>query len=170
MSRPGSGRTALRRQARTAARGGGSAARRRSAAISSSTCRGKPGPPAGRAQARREHPIEIDPVVRLHYVEVREPDMHEPSSDFRRLQEALAAMGRRRDVTPTSPRSRPAEDVARRQWKVTVALRKGRDIVAIFPGFTERAFGVADRRRLDHHRRTSLPDLVTGGSSPRSAR
>ena len=28
-------------------------------------------------------------------------------------------------------------------WKVTVALRKGRDIVAIMPGFAERAFGVA---------------------------
>ena len=29
------------------------------------------------------------------------------------------------------------------EWKVTVALRKGRDIVAIMPGFAERAFGVA---------------------------
>jgi uncharacterized 2Fe-2S/4Fe-4S cluster protein (DUF4445 family) len=37
------------------------------------------------------HPIEIDPVVRLHYVEVAEPDMHDPSSDLRRLQMALAA-------------------------------------------------------------------------------
>ena len=36
------------------------------------------------------HPIEIDPVVRLYYVEVREPDMHDPSSDLRRLQSALA--------------------------------------------------------------------------------
>ncbi len=35
------------------------------------------------------HPIEIDPVVRLYYVEVREPDMHEPASDLRRLQQAL---------------------------------------------------------------------------------
>ena len=31
------------------------------------------------------HPIEIDPVVRLYYVEVAEPDMHEPASDLRRL-------------------------------------------------------------------------------------
>ena len=38
------------------------------------------------------HPIEIDPVVRLHYVEVEEPDMHDPSSDFRRLQAALAQL------------------------------------------------------------------------------
>src|SRR5436305_209695 len=35
------------------------------------------------------HPIDIDPVVRLHYVEVAEPDMHDPSSDLRRLQNAL---------------------------------------------------------------------------------
>ena len=52
---------------------------------------GKPGPPPGRAETRRRaRPIAIDPVVRLHTVEVREPDMRDPSSDFRRLQEALA--------------------------------------------------------------------------------
>ena len=28
--------------------------------------------------------------MRLHYVEVAEPDMHDPSSDFRRLQQALS--------------------------------------------------------------------------------
>ncbi|HEY4806382.1 MAG TPA: 2Fe-2S iron-sulfur cluster-binding protein, partial [Roseiarcus sp.] len=35
------------------------------------------------------HPIEIDPVVRLYYVEVAEPDMHEPASDLRRVEQAL---------------------------------------------------------------------------------
>ncbi len=29
--------------------------------------------------------IKLNPVVRLHYVEVREPDMHDPSGDLRRL-------------------------------------------------------------------------------------
>ena len=29
--------------------------------------------------------IELDPVVRLHYVEVEQPDMHDPSGDLRRL-------------------------------------------------------------------------------------
>ena len=33
--------------------------------------------------------IELNPVVRLHYVEVREPDMHDPSGDLRRLFDAL---------------------------------------------------------------------------------
>ena len=33
--------------------------------------------------------IELDPPVRLHYVEVQQPDMHVPSSDLRRLKDAL---------------------------------------------------------------------------------
>jgi uncharacterized 2Fe-2S/4Fe-4S cluster protein (DUF4445 family) len=90
------------------------------------------------------HPIEIDPVVRLYYVEVGEPDMHEPASDLRRLQQALQrAMGPRRDERRSRHARWAAEDAARGQWKVTAALRKGRDIVAIMPGFAERAYGVA---------------------------
>ena len=90
------------------------------------------------------HPIEIDPVVRLYYVEVAEPDMHVPSSDLRRLQQALREQWgiRRSDRRSRDARS-PSEDVRAGQWKVTVALRKGRDIVAIMPGFAERALGVA---------------------------
>ena len=37
------------------------------------------------------HAIELNPVVRLHYVQVKEPDMHDPSGDLRRLFEALEA-------------------------------------------------------------------------------
>ena len=37
------------------------------------------------------HVIELNPVVRLHYVQVREPDMHDPSGDLRRLYDALQA-------------------------------------------------------------------------------
>ena len=33
--------------------------------------------------------IEMDPIIRLCFVEVREPDMHEPSGDLRRLIEAV---------------------------------------------------------------------------------
>ena len=37
------------------------------------------------------HAIELNPVVRLHYVQVKQPDMHDPSGDLRRLFEALEA-------------------------------------------------------------------------------
>ena len=33
--------------------------------------------------------IAIDPTIRLHFITVREPDMHEPSSDLGRIHEAL---------------------------------------------------------------------------------
>ena len=90
------------------------------------------------------HPIVVDPVVRLCYVEVREPDMDDPSSDLRRLQTALteqwgvgetaADLGVLRDLQKT---------LRAGDWKATVALRKGRDIVGVAPGFRQRALGVA---------------------------
>jgi uncharacterized 2Fe-2S/4Fe-4S cluster protein (DUF4445 family) len=91
-----------------------------------------------------EHPIEVDPVVRLHYVEVREPNLREPSSDFRRLQEALAEQWGVVDAAADLATLANLQKTLRAgEWKATVAVRKGRDVVAIFAGFAERAYGVA---------------------------
>jgi uncharacterized 2Fe-2S/4Fe-4S cluster protein (DUF4445 family) len=88
--------------------------------------------------------IEIDPSVRLAYVEVREPDMHDPSGDLERLFEALADQW---DIAA------PAYDFAilpglqkalrAGEWKVTVALRDGNRVVQVWPGFHDRIFGLA---------------------------
>ena len=43
--------------------------------------------------------IELDPVVRLHYVEVEPPDMHAPIGDLQRLQKALAEQWRLGELT-----------------------------------------------------------------------
>jgi len=40
-------------------------------------------------KAAEARPITLDPVARLYYVEVREPDMHDPSGDLQRLTQAL---------------------------------------------------------------------------------
>ena len=91
-----------------------------------------------------EHPIDIDPVVRLHYVEVREPNLRGPSSDFRRLQQALAEQWGVADAAADLATLANLQKTLRAGgWTATVALRKGRDIVAILPGFAERAYGVA---------------------------
>lgn len=90
------------------------------------------------------HPIEIDPVVRLYYVEVDEPDMHDPSSDFRRLAAALAQQWNVRDARADLPVLAGLQKTLRAGgWKVTVAVRKGHDIVAMWPGIHERACGLA---------------------------
>ena len=52
-------------------------------------------------------------------------------------------MGRRRSRGEPARAARFAEGFAAGDWKVTVALRKGREIVAVLPGFRDRALGIA---------------------------
>ena len=90
------------------------------------------------------HAIEVDPVVRLHYVEVRQPDMADPSGDLERLFEALETdwklTGLRTDphVLASLQRTLRAGD-----WTATVAVHDGRTITAIWPAFHDRMLGVA---------------------------
>jgi uncharacterized 2Fe-2S/4Fe-4S cluster protein (DUF4445 family) len=95
-------------------------------------------------KSAESHPIVIDPVVRLQYVEVREPDMHDPSSDARRLLEALETQaGLSGLVLPVSILKGLQVALRKGQWQVTVAVRAGRDIVAVFPGFRDTSVGLA---------------------------
>jgi uncharacterized 2Fe-2S/4Fe-4S cluster protein (DUF4445 family) len=88
--------------------------------------------------------IELDPVVRLHYVEVAEPDMHAPMGDLQRLQQALAEQWQLRDLT-CDLRSLQSLQKALRQgeWKVTVAVHSANRIIGVWPGFHDRAYGLA---------------------------
>jgi uncharacterized 2Fe-2S/4Fe-4S cluster protein (DUF4445 family) len=108
------------------------------------------------------YPVKVDPLVHLHYVEVREPDMHDPSSDFRRLQEALAAQWGLTDIRADTAVLRGLQKALRAgEWKVTAAIRKGRDLVALFPGFRDTLRGLAvdiGSTTIAAH----LCDLVTG--------
>ena len=88
--------------------------------------------------------ITLEPVVRLYFVEVAEPDIDSPSSDFTRLVEALKAQWNIDAGMPDLAVLRGLQKTLRKgEWKVTVAVRKGHDIVAIYPGFVETAYGVA---------------------------
>jgi uncharacterized 2Fe-2S/4Fe-4S cluster protein (DUF4445 family) len=88
--------------------------------------------------------IAIDPVVRLHYVEVAEPDMHDPASDYRRLCDALRAQWGLDGLHAALPVLAGLQAALRAgQWKVTAAVRLGRELVAVWPGLRERAHGVA---------------------------
>jgi uncharacterized 2Fe-2S/4Fe-4S cluster protein (DUF4445 family) len=88
--------------------------------------------------------IELDPAIRLHYVEVAEPDMHSPASDLLRLLEALE-----REWQLTSLRcdlhvvQRLQTSLRQGGWKVTVAIHDGTTIVAVWPGFRDKVFGMA---------------------------
>ncbi|MDB2390602.1 ASKHA domain-containing protein [Alphaproteobacteria bacterium] len=98
-------------------------------------------------KAADERQIEMDPVVRLCLVEVREPDMHEPSGDFRRLAEALAEQWPDRvtgEITCDLHILQQLQPVLREgKWHVTVALREGCHVTGIWPGLKENVVGVA---------------------------
>jgi uncharacterized 2Fe-2S/4Fe-4S cluster protein (DUF4445 family) len=88
--------------------------------------------------------IKLNPVIRLHYVEVQQPDMHDPSGDLRRLLEALEFEWRLTNLECDLSVLQMLQTALRAgEWKVTVAVHGGRQIVALWPGFHERAFGMA---------------------------
>ncbi len=88
--------------------------------------------------------IELYPVVTLHYVEVAEPDMHDPSGDLRRLQDALGREWQLQDLACDLSVLKTLQAVLREgAWKVTVAVHDRDRIIAVWPGFHETVYGLA---------------------------
>jgi uncharacterized 2Fe-2S/4Fe-4S cluster protein (DUF4445 family) len=88
--------------------------------------------------------IELNPLVRLHYVQVKQPDMHDPSGDLRRLFEALEAEWSLKDLTCDLSVIQALQPILRAgAWQVTVAVHAGKQIIGVWPGLHELAFGLA---------------------------
>jgi len=117
--------------------------------------------------------VTLEPTVRLYYVEVQQPDMHDPSGDLRRLKNALSdewqleSLGCEHNLFGKLQETLRAGD-----WKVTVAVyqpgssaavaasstseedtestkehqagrKQSGKIISIWPGFHDRLYGVA---------------------------
>jgi uncharacterized 2Fe-2S/4Fe-4S cluster protein (DUF4445 family) len=90
------------------------------------------------------HPIELDPVVRLHYVELAESELGESTGDLRRLKSALGSewgLGSLDADTHVLTELQPA--LRDGDGAVTVAVHDGITITAVWPGLHDRAFGIA---------------------------
>ena len=95
-------------------------------------------------KAADARPITLNPLVHLHYVEVREPDMHDPAGDLQRLLEALKRewnLGPLRCDLGVLQKLQAA--LRKGEWKVTVAVHAGTQIISVWPGFHDRAYGLA---------------------------
>ncbi|MGR3783887.1 MAG: ASKHA domain-containing protein [Albimonas sp.] len=94
-----------------------------------------------RAEARD---ITLDPAVRLHFVEVAEPDMHHPSGDLERLCAALAEQWGVEGATAPLPLLHRLQKALRAgEWKVTAAVHTPAEgapprILEVWPGFREK--------------------------------
>lgn len=106
--------------------------------------------------------VTVDPVVRLCYVEVAEPDMDNPASDLRRLQQALAAQWDIAETRAGLALLKELQPALRKgAWQATAAVRHDGEIVALWPGFKDKAYGVAvdiGSTTIAAH----LTDLATG--------
>ena len=88
-------------------------------------------------------PVRLDPVIRLHLVDVAPSDLGAPGSDLTRLLDALDAQW---DLQPAFPAALLPElqRVLRAgEWSVTVAVHQDAEVLAVWPGLRERIYGVA---------------------------
>jgi uncharacterized 2Fe-2S/4Fe-4S cluster protein (DUF4445 family) len=86
----------------------------------------------------------VDPVVRLHYVEVTPPELASPTGDLARLFEALEREWGLTDLEADLAVVRglqPALDAGR--YGVTVAVHAAQQVIAVWPGLHDIAYGVA---------------------------
>ena len=95
-------------------------------------------------KAAESRDIELHPVSRLYYVEVPEPDMHDPSGDLQRLQDALEFEWGLSSLTPSLSLLQLLQRALRvGGWSVTVAIRGEREMIALWPGYQEKIYGIA---------------------------
>jgi uncharacterized 2Fe-2S/4Fe-4S cluster protein (DUF4445 family) len=89
--------------------------------------------------------IAVDPVVRLYYVEVEEPQLASPRSDLARLLEALGREWGLHDLSVDPVVLRDIQHALRADpgWQVTAAVHDGTIVSAVWPGFHDTAYGIA---------------------------
>ncbi len=90
------------------------------------------------------HSINLDPVIRMYYVEVQEPNMYDPSGDLQRLKDALEFEWRLENLSCDLRQIQNLQRALREgDWKVTAAVHDNSQIVAVWPGFRDHAYGLA---------------------------
>ena len=89
-------------------------------------------------------PFELDPVLRLHQLTVSQPELGTVGGDLTRTFEAIEAETGLSGLSADLRATHELQAALRAgDWTVTVAIRDGRELVASWPGFHDRAYGVA---------------------------
>ncbi len=90
------------------------------------------------------HDINIDPVVHAYFVDVAEPDMHAAMGDQERLQQALQEQWQLSNLSCELSASQSLQAALKKgKRQVTVAIRNGARIIAIWPELKTRLLGMA---------------------------
>ena len=94
--------------------------------------------------------IEVSPATKLYYVEVLEPDMHEPKGDLERLKIALLEQWNIDQVQASLSLVKKLQSILRKgEWSVTVAVNSIPNenisrIINVWPGYNDTSiYGLA---------------------------
>ena len=88
--------------------------------------------------------IKLDPAIRLHYIEVEQPDMHNPSGDLERVMKALREQWEIQELEVDLRVLQGLQKILREgNWKITVAVHRGQVLTTAWPGFHDKAYGLA---------------------------
>lgn len=89
--------------------------------------------------------IKLDPAIRLHFVDVEEPTLETQTGDLERLVKALKSQWGLDDLEEIDVRALQQIQSCLREgdWKVTVAVHREARITAVWPGFHDKAYGLA---------------------------
>lgn len=97
-----------------------------------------------RAEYKR---IDRDPAIRLHFVQVEEPDMEQPLGDLDRLLAALKTEWHLQHLQIESWLYPKVQSILRKgKWEVTAAVHTADGIstlIGLWPGFHDKFYGVA---------------------------
>ncbi|MEE9415356.1 MAG: ASKHA domain-containing protein, partial [Acidimicrobiales bacterium] len=87
--------------------------------------------------------IDIDPVLRLYYLAVPEPQLDDPQGELARVREALQHDWNLGQTSCGVDAIIQLQAALGKSREVTIAVRDQREIVATWPGFVDEVFGVA---------------------------
>lgn len=88
--------------------------------------------------------IALDPLTDLYYIEVQEPDMHDPSGDLQRVMRALDSEWQLQNLEYDLNFVQTLQKILRKgEWGITVAIREEKTLIGAWPGLKEAIYGVA---------------------------
>ncbi len=91
-----------------------------------------------------ERAITINPAVRKYYVELPPPTLHDPLGDWERLTNELKSTFGLEGLVADYPALLSLSPALRQgDWKVTVSVWMGREVIRVEPGYVEQAVGLA---------------------------
>lgn len=95
-------------------------------------------------KAIRKKVIPVKPAMRKYYVELSPPRLEDPAADAERLLAGLRdSFGLKALNIDLATLAELAGVLRRGNWKITVTVWMGREIVRVEPGYVERSYGIA---------------------------